>query len=97
MSELYYNVKEYKSFDMTVEYATTKGYGDWVAFFGFGGTQGKSWKAADNKGDTPFIIHAGGLLLNAKNKSFYPGTAVSDAVNKDKGAWNAEGVHTLAR
>lgn len=97
MSVLYYNVKEYKSFDMTVEYATVKGYGDWVAFFGFGGTQGKSWKAADNKGDTPFIIHAGGLLLNAKNKSFYPGTAVSDAVNKDKGAgaWNAEGVHTL--
>lgn len=42
-------------------------------------------------------IHAGGLLLNAKNKEWYPGGAVSDAVVKDKGAgaWKADGVHTL--
>ena len=95
MAVLYYNARTYQSFDMTVEYATTKGYNDWVAFFGFGATIGRSWMDAENKSDTAFIIHPGGLLLNAKNKDWYPGTAVSDQVKKSGGTWNAEGIHTL--
>ena len=47
MAVLYYNARTYQSFDMTVEYATTKGYNDWVAFFGFGATIGRSWMDAD--------------------------------------------------
>lgn len=95
MAVLYYNARTYESFDMTVEYATTKGYSDWVAFFGFGAEMGRSWMDAANQGDTAFILHPGGLLLNAKNKSWYPGDAVSDRVKQDGGSWNPEGVHTL--
>ena len=95
MAVLYYNPRTYESFDMTVEYATTKGYSDWVAFFGFGATMGRSWMDADSKGDTAFILHPGGLLLNAKTKGWYAGNAVSDQVRNAGGTWNAEGVHTL--
>ncbi len=95
MAVLYYNPRTYESFDMTVEYAATKGYSDWVAFFGFGATMGRSWMDGDSKGDTAFVIHPGGLLLNAKNKSWYAGNAVSDQVRNAGGTWNAEGVHTL--
>lgn len=98
MAVLYYNVRPYKNFDMTVEYATTKGDTDWVTFFGFGGQIGKSWQAEDNKGDTPFIIQSGGLFLNAKNKAWLNnGSAASDQANaaQGSGTWNAEGIHTL--
>ena len=98
MGVLYYHVRPYKNFDMTVEYATTSGYSDWVTFFGFGGEIGKSWQAEDNKGDTAFIIHAGGLFLNAKNKAWLNnGTAASDQTNaaQGSGTWKAAGVHTL--
>ncbi len=98
MAVLYYNPRTYQSFDMTVEYATTSGYSDWVTFFGFGGEIGKSWQTSDNKGDTAFILHAGGLFLNAKNSAWLNnGKAASDQVNAAQGAgtWKAEGIHTL--
>lgn len=94
MAILIYNAASYTNFDMTVDYTTNGNYDDWITFFGFGAEEGTSWM--NNDGDTAFVMHAGGLLLNAKGtNAWLPGTSAQHQTGLSGETWDPKAVHKL--
>lgn len=94
MSTLYYNVKEYNGFDMTVDFHTHEDANNHIAFVGFGAKKGTSWLY--NDGDYPFVLRADGNVVNAKTGAFVTsgGKSALDQTAADGKAWSYVS-HTL--